>query len=72
MIRPPLGVRSYEMAGGADLPLIVILVPDASLEVYARHRDAVFREQPWQLVPEVDNPTNCAAGPGCTSPSIPR
>ena len=37
-----------------DLPKIVVpvvvLVPGASFEVYSRHRDVVFREQPWLLV----------------------
>ena len=37
-----------------DLPQIVVpvamLVPDASFEVYARHRDVVLRARPWQLV----------------------
>ena len=37
--------------GWFDLPQIVVpvamLVSDASFEVYARHRDAVYREQPW-------------------------
>jgi hypothetical protein len=27
-----------------------MLVPGASFEVYSRHRDVVFREQPWLLV----------------------
>ena len=40
--------------GGVDLPQIVVpvamLVSGASFEVYARHRDVVFRARPWQLV----------------------
>ena len=44
--------RTFE---AINLPQIVVpvgmLVSDASFEVYARHRNAVFREQPWQLVP---------------------
>jgi len=64
-----------DVVGGVDLPQIVVpvamLVPDASFEVSTRHRDVACQARPWQLVPEVDSPTNCAAGSGCTSPSTP-
>ena len=47
-----------------------MLVPDASFEVYARHRDVVFRARLWQLVlhAHVDPYTYGGAGadvPGC-------
>jgi hypothetical protein len=48
-----------------DLPQIVVpvamLVPDASSEVCARHRDVVCSGQSSQLVLVADSPTNCAA-----------
>ena len=48
-----------------DLPQIVVpvamLVPDASSEVCARHRDVVCPGQSSQLVLVADSPTNCAA-----------
>jgi len=53
----------YQVIG--DLPQIVVpvsmLVPDASSEVCARHRDVVYPGQSSQLVLVADSPTNCAA-----------
>ena len=47
-----------------DLPQIVVpvamLVPDASFEVCARHRDVACQELSSQLAPVADNPANCA------------
>ena len=56
-------VKRYWIA--IDLPQIVVpvamLVPDASSEVCAGHRDVVCQGPSSRLVPVAGNPGNCAA-----------